>query len=147
VKAGCDLECGNQYYALTRAWAKHCSRGGHRSGAAPHFDARFRLGMFDPDGQVPYAQIPIAKSTLLSTPRRPAGRPRFSRAVEDTGVLPLDRAKVRHLAVIGANADSVPMLLGNYNGTPSRRDVLKGIRTAAEKPTWKSRISGAAPWS
>ena len=62
VKAGCDLNCGDQYYALSRAVKK---------GLLPSQDvdqalrqilaARFRLGMFDPDAMVPYAQIPMSE--------------------------------------------------------------------------------------
>jgi len=148
VKAGCDLECGNQYYALTRAVAKHLLTEADIDQALRRiFDARFRLGMFDPDGQVPYAQIPIAK---VDAPEHAALALQAARdslvLLKNTGVLPLDRAKVRHLAVIGANADSVPMLLGNYNGTPSRPvTVLKGIRTAAEKADVEVTYSRGCP--
>ena len=52
--------------------------------------------------------------------------------LKNDGLLPLDRAKIKHIAVIGANADSVPMLLGNYNGTPSHPvTILDGIRNVA----------------
>jgi len=136
VTAGCDLECGNQYYALTRAVAKGLLTEADIDQALRRvFDARFRLGMFDPDEQVPYAKIPMSE---VDAPEHAALALQAARdsivLLKNTGALPLDRAKVRRLAVIGANADSVPVLLGNYNGTPSRPvTILKGIRTAAEK--------------
>jgi len=136
VKAGCDLECGNQYYALTRAVAKGLLTDADIDQALRRiFAARFRLGMFDPDEIVPYAQIPIAK---VDAPEHAALALQAARdslvLLKNNGALPLDRARIRRLAVIGANADSVPVLLGNYNGTPSRPvTILKGIRTAAEK--------------
>jgi beta-glucosidase len=52
--------------------------------------------------------------------------------LKNTGVLPLERHHLKRLAVIGANADVVPMLLGNYNGTPSHPvTILQGITEAA----------------
>ena len=46
------------------------------------------------------------------------------------GILPLKGTE--HIAVIGPNADDVSVLLGNYNGTPSRYStILKGIQDKA----------------
>ena len=43
-------------------------------------------------------------------------------------LLPL-RSSVKSIAVVGPNADSLPVLLGNYNGTPSAyTTILDGIR-------------------
>jgi beta-glucosidase len=45
--------------------------------------------------------------------------------------LPLDRAKIKQVAVIGPNADDHHVLLGNYNGTPSQSYTpLDGIKAA-----------------
>src|SRR5262249_18507673 len=52
--------------------------------------------------------------------------------LKNDGLLPLNRAKIKRIAVLGTNATSVPMLLGNYNGTPSKPiTILEGIRAAA----------------
>ena len=52
--------------------------------------------------------------------------------LKNDGLLPLNRAKIKRIAVIGANANSVPMLLGNYNGTPARPvTILEGIKIVA----------------
>ncbi len=134
VKAGCDLNCGDQYYALARAVKQGLLSGADIDRALHHvLTCRFQLGMFDPDTLVPYASIPI---TELGSPAHGALALRAAQEsivlLTNRGVLPLDRAKVKRLAVIGANADSVPMLLGNYNGTPSHPvTILEGIRTAA----------------
>ena len=37
--------------------------------------------------------------------------------LKNDGVLPLDRAKIKRIAVIGTNAVMRAMLEGNYNGT------------------------------
>ena len=134
VKAGCDLNCGNQYYALTRALKEGRLTVQDIDLALHHIlTARFRLGMFDPDGMVPYAGIPLS---AVDSPAHAALALKAAREsivlLKNTGVLPLDRARLKRLAVIGANADSRNMLLGNYNGTPSHPvTILQGIKAAA----------------
>ena len=47
-------------------------------------------------------------------------------------MLPLNRAKLKRIAVIGANASSLDVLLGNYCGTPARPvTILDGIKSVA----------------
>lgn len=54
--------------------------------------------------------------------------------LRNDGVLPLDASKIRTIAVVGPNADSVPALEGNYNGRSSRYvTFLEGIRAYAEE--------------
>ena len=134
VKAGCDLNCGSQYYALTRALKKGLLTAADIDQALRRvLDARLRLGMLDPDALVPYARIPMSEVDS------PAHAALARRAAEESivllknrGVLPLDRTHLKRLAVIGVNADSVRMLLGNYNGLPSHPvTILQGIRAAA----------------
>jgi beta-glucosidase len=134
VKAGDDLCCGTDYNALLRA-AKEGLVSEHQIDTAVSrlFEARFRLGLFDPPGKVPFAQIPIMEN---DTPEHEALALKVAHEsivlLKNDGVLPLDRAKIKRIAVIGANADSVPVLLGNYNGTPSRPvTILAGIKAAA----------------
>jgi beta-glucosidase len=55
----------------------------------------------------------------------------------DGNTLPLDE-NLDTIAVIGPNADDVDVLLGNYNGTPSRPvTVVRGIRNRA---SWGTRV-------
>ena len=83
-------------------------------------EARFRLGMFDPPALVPYAKIP---ATEYDTPEHDALALRMAREsvvlLKNDGLLPLDRAKIRKIAVLGVNANYVRTLLGNYDGEPS----------------------------
>ena len=52
--------------------------------------------------------------------------------LKNEDLLPLDRAKIKRIAVIGPNASSAAVLLGNYNGTPARPvTILEGIKNAA----------------
>ncbi len=136
VQAGCDLECGDDYGSLVSA-----VKSGLISEAALDvslkrlFTARFRLGMFDPPERVPYAQIPI---TANDTPEHRALARRVAQESivllkNAGGILPLSK-DLKRVAVIGPNADSVPVLLGNYNGTPSKAvTALAGLRDALPK--------------
>ncbi len=93
------------------------------------FTARFKLGMFDPPGIVPY-HPPASEND--SAPHRElaltAARESLVLLKNSEGVLPL-QSKYKTIAVIGPNADSVDPLLGNYNGTPTHPiTVLAGMR-------------------
>src|SRR6202008_2285205 len=53
----------------------------------------------------------------------------------ENNTLPL-RKDLKSIAVIGPNADDVPVLLGNYNGQPSRATTpLAGIRQLVSSKT------------
>src|SRR5919112_737381 len=59
VKRGTDLECGDTYRALVGAVKQgQISEGEIDTAVKRLFEARFRLGMFDPPEMVQYAQIP-----------------------------------------------------------------------------------------
>lgn len=134
VKAGDDLCCGTDYNALARAVREDLvSEADINVAVGRLLEARFRLGMFDPPERVAYAQIPITEN---DTPAHKALALLVAREsivlLKNNGTLPLNRFKIRRIAVIGANANSVPVLLGNYNGRPSRPvTILDGIRSIA----------------
>ena len=136
VKAGDDL-CsggGKEYSVLPRAVkAGLISEAEIDTAVGRGFEARFRLGMFDPPGKVVFARIPISQN---NTPEHEALALKVAREsivlLKNNGTLPLGRAKLRHIAVIGANANSVPVLLGNYSGVPSQPvTILDGIKAVA----------------
>ena len=93
------------------------------------FIARFRLGMFDPPDIVPYAQTP--ESEIDSAPHRELALRAARESIvllKNDGTLPF-APNIRKLAVVGPLAESTRVLLGNYNGTPSRTTTaLDGIR-------------------
>jgi beta-glucosidase len=134
VKAGCDLTCGSEYQNLTNAVNEGLITEREIDVSVSRIlEARFRLGLFDPPAAVPYAQIPTTEN---DTPEHAALALRVAREsvvlLKNDGVLPLNRANLRRIAVIGANANSVSMLLGNYFGTPSHPvTILDGIRRLA----------------
>jgi len=134
VKAGCDLCCGTDYNSLVRAVRRgFITEKDLDVALARVLEARFRLGLFDPPERVPFSKITLSQN---DTPDHEALALRTAREsivlLKNDGVLPLDRSKIKRIAVIGTNANSVPMLLGNYNGTPKRPvTILQGIRNAA----------------
>ena len=130
VKNGCDLNCGETYQHLVSAARQGLITEEEITAAVRRlFEARFRLGMFDPPEMVPYAQIPYEVNDCEE--HRALAREAARQSIvllKNDGLLPLAR-DLRCVAVVGPNADDHDVLLGNYNGTPSR-DVtaLDGIR-------------------
>jgi beta-glucosidase len=134
VKAGCDLCCGDDYKALPRAVRQGLITEQEMDVSLGRvLEARFRLGLFDPPEQVAYARIPFSEN---DTPEHEALSLRAAREsmvlLKNDGLLPLNRAKIKRLAVIGTNANSLDVLLGNYNGTPARPvTILDGLKSVA----------------
>jgi beta-glucosidase len=134
VKAGDDLCCGTDYNALVLAVQKGLISEKEIDRALRYLlEIRFRLGLFDPPADVPYSQISISEN---NSPEHQALAVRVAREsmvlLKNDGLLPLNRSKIKRIAVIGPNADSLPMLLGNYNGTPANPvTILGGIRYVA----------------
>jgi beta-glucosidase len=122
VKAGTDLTCGGEYKSLTQA-AKDglITEAEIDRSLARLFEARFRLGMFDPPERVPFAAIPY--SAVDSAEHRAlaleAARKSIVLLKNTNGVLPL-APSTRMIAVIGPSADDADAPLGNYNGIPSK---------------------------
>jgi len=100
------------------------------------FKMRFRLGMFDPDELVPYAKIPVS---ILETPAHKAHALKMAQESmvllkNENSLLPLDKTKIKKIAVVGPNADDEFVLMANYYGKPAKvTTVLEGIRAKAGK--------------
>src|SRR5260370_6402607 len=93
-------------------------------------EAVSRLGMLGPPDCVHWSKLTIADN---DTPAHrqlalEAARKSIVLLKNERNTLPL-KSSVKTLAVIGPNADSLNVLLGNYNGTPSSyTTILDGIR-------------------
>ena len=130
VQAGCDLNCGGTYVHLRKAVADGLiSEETINQSVQRLFEARLRLGMFDAPDKVPYNRI---SPEIIDCPEHRALALEASRRsivlLKNGGALPLNQG-INKIAVIGPNADSLDVLLGNYNGTPSRYvTALDGIR-------------------
>jgi beta-glucosidase len=138
VKAGTDLTCGTEYKSLVKAVKDGLIREAEIDIALKRLmTARFKLGMFDPAEIVAYARIPISENDT------PANRELSRKAAQESIVLlknerntlPLKK-DLKTIAVIGPNADAAEVLLGNYNGQPSKSVTpLEGIRNSVSPAT------------
>jgi beta-glucosidase len=131
VKAGTDLSCGEEYLSLVEAVEKGYIKEAEIDVSVKRlFKARFKLGMFDPIETVKYAQIPY---DIVDQPANQAlalktARESMVLLKNDNNTLPLSK-DLKKVAVIGPNSDQWLMLLGNYNGVPSKAVTpLEGIR-------------------
>lgn len=135
VKAGTDLNCGVSYGKLGEAVTRGLISESDIDVAVKRlFETRFRLGVFDPQEKVPYAQIPFAVNTSdkHNTLAREAAQKSIVMLKNNNQILPLT-SSARTIAVIGPNADNFEALLGNYNGIPKEPvTVLQGIRNKFE---------------
>jgi len=128
VKAGTDLSCGPEFASLPFAVENRLLSTAEIDLAVRRlFEARFRLGMFDPPERVPWSKLTLADN---DTPAHrqlalEAARKSIVLLKNEHNTLPL-KSSVKTIAVIGPTADSLPVLLGNYNGTPSSYTTILG---------------------
>lgn len=131
IAAGLCVRCGDNPPALAEAVKRgRISEAVVDRQLGKLLRTMFRLGFFD--AKVPFSRIKLAAN---NTPQH--GETAHRTAVEsmvllkNDGLLPLDPAKLRRVAVIGPSAASETVLLGNYNGRPSAPvTVLTGIKAA-----------------
>ena len=139
VRNGCDLDCGCTYGLLIDAINAGLLEEADIDRALTRlFTTRFKLGMFEPEEKVSYSQIPCEK--VDSKEHRVLARKAARESIvllKNKGTLPLDR-ELESIAVIGPNAASLDVLLGNYAGTPSR--YVTGIEGIANKMGAAARI-------
>jgi beta-glucosidase len=135
VKAGTDLTCGNEYLALEQAVADGLINIKDIDVSIKRlFLARFKLGMFDPPSMVKYANIPFTENNTPEHNLLALDVAHQSMVLlKNDGILPLGN-KYKKIVVIGPNSDDKDVLLGNYNGTPSKPvNVIEGIKNRAGK--------------
>jgi beta-glucosidase len=136
LNAGTDLSCGSEFRKLTAARARGLVTDAAIDRAVGRLmAARFRLGMFDPPGAVPWAATPmsVVDSPAHRDLARAAARASIVLLENRGGALPLGRG-LRRLAVVGPTADDREVLLGNYHGEPSQAvTLLEGLRTRARR--------------
>jgi beta-glucosidase len=136
VRAGTDLSCGPEYGSLKKALELGFITEHDLDVSVKRlFEARFRLGLFDPAANVKYASI--APSENATEAHRKMARQVAQQSIvllkNENNILPLS-AQIKTIAVIGPYANDTAVLLGNYNGTPSQPiTILKGIQNRAGK--------------
>jgi beta-glucosidase len=120
---GTDIDCGKEaYLGLVQA-----VKDGKITEAQIDvslrrlFEIRFRLGMFDPKEEVPFAAI---DSTNFLNPKHKALALKMAQQsivlLKNDGVLPLKKEGLKKIALVGPNIDRPDVQLGNYNGYPAK---------------------------
>lgn len=131
AKAGVDVRCGDPAPALAEAVRRGFiseAELDYRVGAL--LRTMFRLGFFDPKETVKFNAIPASAN---NAPAHAAQALKAAQAslvlLKNDGLLPFNPAKLKRVAVIGPNANSETVLLGNYYGKPlAPVTVLAGLR-------------------
>ncbi|MBQ3270956.1 MAG: glycoside hydrolase family 3 C-terminal domain-containing protein, partial [Clostridia bacterium] len=130
IKEGCDVNCGNTYVYLLKAYEKGLvTEEQLRRSAVRLFTCRYMLGLIEGSeyDAVPFEKVECAEH--LAKAREASEKSCV--LLKNDGLLPLDRKKLNTLGVIGPNANSRAALIGNYHGTSSRYvTVLEGLQDA-----------------
>jgi beta-glucosidase len=138
VKAGTDLTCGREYRSLIKAVKDGLISEADINVAVKRLmTARFKLGMFDPPEMVPYARIPISENDSPAHRQLSlqASRESIVLLKNQNNTLPLKK-DLKSIAVIGPSADNLSVLLGNYNGQPTKYVTpLAGIQAKVSSNT------------
>ncbi len=130
LQAGCDLDDEQYRDAIPAAVrAKLVSEEVVDRALARVLRVAFRLGVFDPPEHVPFAKIPV---TVINSPQHRKLALRTEREAivllhNRDGFLPLDKGKLKTVAVLGPAADRPEY--GNYFGAaPNRISPLQGLK-------------------
>ena len=133
ARTGTDVECGSNYSTLIEA-----VRNGYIT--EDEIDVNMRriikgwidLGILDHKDSTPWADIPYSIVASEAHARQALTVARKSMVLlKNDDVLPLNKDKIRKIAVLGPNATDSTMMLGNYNGDPTHVvTILDGIRAA-----------------
>jgi beta-glucosidase len=135
LKRGCDLSCGCTYDHLGEAIERGLITEADIDRALTHtLTTRFKLGMFDPPEQVPYASTPT--SVIGSPAHRQLAHEAAIKSIvllkNQGNLLPIRADSLRRIYVTGPNAASVDALMGNYAGlSDSFATLLEGIVSRA----------------
>lgn len=130
IKMGCDIGCDHVYDELGNAVQRGLlTEADIDRSLGRTLTTRFRLGMFDPPEMVPYTSIPM--SVVGCQAHRDLAYQTALQSVvllkNKNGILPLGD-KVKSILVVGPNATSMEILLGNYYGMNDQMvTLLEGL--------------------
>lgn len=153
IKAGLDLECGDDVYMqpLQNAYDQYMvSQADIDTAAYRVLRARIKLGLFDDPSLNPYSKISpsVVGSEKHTQIALESARQSIVLLKNKNNTLPLNPKKVKSIAVVGINAGSSEF--GDYSGVPVNAPVsiLQGIKDRVGDDVkivyapWKSAIDG-----
>ena len=139
--AGTDVECGYGYAyksipeAVKRGFITEAEVDKH---VIRLLEGRFDLGEMDDPSLVEWSKIPYSAMSTKASANISLDMARQTIVLLQNkgGILPLSKNKEK-IAVIGPNADNMPMMWGNYNGQPNHTvTILNGIKAKQKKITY-----------
>ncbi len=131
LQEGCDIGCDTVFadYLAEAIERGLVSEADLERALTRTLATRFKLGMFDPPEQVPYAATPPSV-VACEAHRQLAYESAVASIVllkNNDNILPI-RKDVRSICILGPNATSIEALLGNYYGlNESLTTLLEGI--------------------
>lgn len=135
VSKGCDLNCGNTYLYVLKAYEKGMiTEAEIKQAVVRLFTTRYLLGMGETTeyDAIPYETVECEEHRRLAV----EAAEKSMVLLKNDGILPLNPDTVKKIAVIGPNADSRIALIGNYHGTSSYyTTILEGIQNEAAEGT------------
>ncbi len=153
IKAGLDLECGDDVYdePLLSAYRQYMVTDADIDSAAYRvLRARMQLGLFDSGEKNPYTKISpdVIGSKKHQEVALNAARECIVLLKNQKKILPLNAKKIKSIAVVGINAGSSEF--GDYSGLPviAPVSVLQGIKDRVGEDVkvvyapWKSAVDG-----
>ena len=153
IKAGLDLECGDDVYdaPLLNAYRQYMVTDADIDSAAYRvLRARMQLGLFDSGEKNPYTKISpkVIGSKEHQKVALDAARECIVLLKNQNKMLPLDAKKIKSIAVVGINAGRSEF--GDYSGLPviAPVSILQGIKDRVGDTVkvvyapWKSAVDG-----
>lgn len=153
IKAGLDLECGDDVYMqpLLNAYNQYMvSQADIDTAAYRVLRARMQLGLFDDQALNPYNKISpaVVGSQKHKELALESARQSIVLLKNKNKMLPLNPKKTKSIAVVGINAGNSEF--GDYSGIPANApvSVLQGIKDRVGSDTkivyasWKSAMDG-----
>lgn len=148
LKAGLDMDLGGNAFGRNLKNALEegkITEDDLNRAVANVLRLKFRLGLFEN----PYVSPALAKKLVRSAEHKELAREVARQGtvlLKNEGILPLSK-QVKHIAVIGPNADVMYNQLGDYTAPQDRKEivtVLDGIRRAVAPSTKVSYVKGCA---
>ena len=130
LKAGCDLNCGQVYLHVLQAYYEGKVTEEDIDRVVTYLMAvRYKLGMFDPtckyNEETDYTLVECDAHRQLAY----EAAVRSVVMLKNDGILPLQKSKLKNVAVIGPNAKNIRALEGNYNGrSADYRNLVDGVK-------------------
>ncbi|MCC8106799.1 MAG: glycoside hydrolase family 3 C-terminal domain-containing protein [Clostridiales bacterium] len=124
LNTGCDLNCGNTYLYVLKAYQEGLvSEETITEAAVRLFTTRYLLGLFDGSEYDAISYLEVESPEHLALAEKAAAESFV--LLKNDGILPLKKESLKTVGLIGPNMDSRAALAGNYHGTASRYVTLQ----------------------